>query len=240
MPMSKPDKIPRHVAIIMDGNRRWAKKRGLPEVDGHRQGVKVIKPIIRRAFDCGVEVITFWAFATKNFKRDKKFLKDIMEVFRETLDRRQWFEEIKDAGGKINIIGDPKRFPKDILKKVDQYLTEMQPKNPKGLVNFGLEYEGRDEIVRAIKKMYAQIESGEFKIKDLTIDTFVQFLDTAGMPDPDLMIRPGGELRLSGYLLWQVCDAELYFTDVLWPDFTVEEFDKALEEYSRRNRRFGR
>ena len=238
--MDNQVKTPRHVALIMDGNRRWARARNLPDVDGHRQGVKMIKPLIKRAFEFGIESITFWAFATKNFKRDKDFISGIMTVFRETLDRREWFEEIRDAGGKLNIIGNPKRFPKDIIKKMNQYLADCQPDKPKGIVNFGLEYEGRDEIIRAIRKMYDQIQKRKFNIKDLDLNTFEQYLDTAGQPDPDLMIRTGGELRLSGYLLWQIADTELNFTNVLWPDFTVEEFDKALEEYAQRNRRFGK
>lgn len=238
--MNSTKNIPKHVAIIMDGNRRWARERGLREIEGHRQGVKVIKPIVKRAIDLGIESITFWAFSTKNFKRDKNFLRDIMNVFRETLSNKKWFDEIKEYGGRLNIIGNPKRFPGDIMKRLNSYLKNSQPEIEKAVVNFGLEYEGRDEIIRAIKKMYQQIEKGTFNIKDLSVDNFSQFLDTAGQPDPDLMIRTGGNERISGYLLWQIDDTELYFTDVYWPDFTVEKFDKALTEYADRERRFGK
>lgn len=238
--MDKNNQIPKHVAIIMDGNRRWAKSRGLAEVEGHRQGVSVIKPIIKKAIDLGVEVITFWAFATKNFERDKSFLKDIMQVFRETLDKKDWFEEIKQAGGRINVIGQPKRFPTDIIKKLNNYLQQSQPEQEKIIVNFALEYEGRDEIIRGIKKMLKKIKAGNFSEKQLNIESFAQFLDTAGQPDPDLIIRTSGEKRLSGYLLWQMADAELFFTSKLWPDFDVSQFELAIEEYLNRERRFGR
>jgi undecaprenyl diphosphate synthase len=231
----------------MDGNRRWARKRGLDEVEGHRQGVKAIKPLVKRAIDLGIKVVTFWAFATKNFDRDKSFLRDIMSVFRETLERKSWFEEIKDYGGRLNIIGNPRRFPKDILTNLNRYLRESQPVEEKAVVNFGLEYEGRDEIVRGIKRVFEQIQNSHqkdgqtgFRVQDLTVNNFGQFLDTAGQPDPDLMIRTSGEYRTSGYLIWQAADAELYFTETLWPDFTVEEFNKILEEYGRRERRFGK
>jgi undecaprenyl diphosphate synthase len=233
-------KIPRHVALIMDGNRRWARQRGWKEVEGHRQGVKVLKPLIQRGLDLGIEVMTFWAFSTKNFKRDVGFLSDIMTVFREALDNKKWFEEIKEAGGQINIIGDPKKFPQDILKKLQEYLGKSQPEKTKMIVNFALEYEGRDEIVRAIKKAKKAEVEGKLDLGNLTVEQFDNFLDTAGMPDPDLMIRTGGDIRISGYLLWQIADTELYFTETLWPDFTPERLNEALDEYANRERRFGK
>lgn len=235
MHMTTLNKIPKHIAIIMDGNRRWARERGLPDVEGHRQGVQVIKPLIRHAFDLGVEVLTFWAFSTKNFKRDQNFLKDIFDVFRETLDKREWFEEIRQMGGKVNIIGNPTHFPKDILKRVQGYLDEQNNGTTK-YVNFALEYEGRDEILRAIKKLAKEGKN----MADIEFDNIADNLDTAGMPDPDLMIRTGGEIRLSGYLLWQIADSELYFTDTYWPDFTPDKLDEAIQEYSSRDRRFGK
>ncbi len=240
--MDKPNfsKIPRHVAIIMDGNRRWSKQHNLPIIEGHRQGVNVLKPLIKRGLELGIEVMTFWAFSTKNFKRDASFLSDIMTVFREALDNRKWFEEIKEAGGQINIIGDPKKFPQDILKKMQDSLNQSKPEETKMLVNFALEYEGRDEIVRAVKKAKKAESEGKLDLDNLTIEQFSSYLDTAGMPDPDLMIRTGGDIRISGYLLWQIADTELYFTETLWPDFTPEQLDKAVEEYVNRDRRFGK
>lgn len=229
-------KIPKHIAIIMDGNRRWARGKGLSEIEGHRQGVKVIKPVIQRAFDLGVEVVTFWAFSTKNFKRDVGFITNIMQVFRETLDKKEWFDEITEAGGELRIIGNPKSFPEDIRRRVQDYLQSNKPKERKGVVNFALEYEGRDEIMRAIRKAAGAGESME----DMNADTFEKYLDTAGQPDPDLVIRTGGDIRISGYLLWQIADAEFYFTETLWPDFGPQVLDKAIEEYSGRERRLGK
>ncbi len=234
--MTDAKKYPRHVALIMDGNRRWARARGLDEVEGHRAGVEAIKPIIKRAFDLGIEVVTFWAFSTKNFARDKSFLMSIFGVFRETLDRKDWFRDIQEIGGKIQIIGDPKSFPGDIRAKLNQYLENQKPERVRGIVNFALEYEGRDEIVRAIRKLGQE----KVNLEKLTEEKFGLYLDTAGLPDPDLMIRTGGDVRLSGYLLWQVADSELYFVDTLWPDFGVEQFDEALAEYQKRERRFGK
>lgn len=229
-------KIPKHVALIMDGNRRWARQRNLAEVDGHRQGVAVIKPLIQRAFDLGIEVLTFWAFSTKNFRRDPGFIKGIMQVFRETLDKREWFDEITEAGGEIRIIGDPQHFPGDIRKKMEDYLQKNRITEKRGVVNFAIEYEGRHELLRAIRKMADE----KMDLENVTEEMVSSHLDTAGLPDPDLMIRTGGDQRLSGYLLWQVSDAELYFTNTLWPDFTVEKFDEALVDFANRERRFGK
>jgi len=231
-----PRKYPRHVAIIMDGNRRWAKARGLDEVEGHRAGVEVIKPLINRAFELGIEVITFWAFSTKNFERGNGFLSKIFGVFRETLERRDWFSEIQAIGGKIQIIGNPERFPADIKKRLNECLASQKVEKQRGIVNFALEYEGRDEIVRAMRKM----AKNGVDMENVRVEKVGDYLDTAGLPDPDLMIRTGGEVRLSGYLLWQIADSELYFSDVLWPDFDEKQFDLALEEYARRERRFGK
>lgn len=230
------EKIPRHIAIIMDGNRRWAKRKDLGEIEGHRQGVKVTKPVIQKAFDLGVEVVTFWAFSTKNFKRDVSFITNIMQVFRETLDKKEWFDEINDAGGELRIIGNPKSFPEDIRRKVQEYLNTNKPAKKRGVVNFALEYEGRDEIVRAVRKAAAAGEN----MAGMTAELFETYLDTAGQPDPDLVIRTGGDIRISGYLLWQIADAELYFTETLWPDFGPEALVEAIEEYGGRERRLGK
>jgi undecaprenyl diphosphate synthase len=228
-------KIPQHIALILDGNRRWARKKRRPDIEGHRQGVERIKPVVKRCVGLGVEHVTFWAFSTENWKRSKDFITGIMSVFRETLGRRDLFEELIQEGGEIHIFGDLKRFPEDIQQMVREYLSKGKPDSKRIDVNFALNYGGRDEILRAIMK----VMTNGVKPTEVNEELFSSYLDTAGQTDPDFLIRTGGEKRLSGYLTWQSVYAELYFTDVYWPDFTVEEFDKAILDYARRERRFG-
>lgn len=229
--------LPVHVAIIMDGNRRWAKKRGLAAVMGHDKAARdVLEPIVDHAIKLGIKFITFWAFSTENWKRDKMEIRALMNIFREGLVKLG--EKLNEKGVKLNVIGEMSKFPKDIQKKTAHYL-EISRGNKKITVSFALNYGGRDEIVRAIRRLCAKIQNAKFKIQDLNEQTFGQFLDTANLPDPDLIIRTGGELRLSGYFPWQSVYSELYFTSTLWPDFTPVEFDKALEDFEGRERRFG-
>lgn len=228
--------LPKHVALIMDGNRRWARARGVEEAEGHRTGRDGIKPLIKYGMDVGIEVMTFWAFSTKNFKRDAEFLRQLFGVFRETLGLKSWFDEIREAGGEIRIIGDLSGFPADIVQKICGYLESSKIDNPRMIVNFALGYEGRDEIVRAVRKM---VEAGE-DVAAIDEEMMDRYVDTAGLPDPDLLIRTGGDIRVSGYMLWQLADTELYFTETLWPDFNVECLKEALAEYAARERRFGR
>ncbi len=219
-------KIPKHVGIIMDGNRRWAKKRGLTAIAGHAMAVdKVAEDLSERAGELGVEYLTLWAFSTENWDRDKQEVAGIMKLFRKALSSK--IEKFVEQGAKLQMIGDMSRFDEDIqegMKKAE----EASKNNTKITVTFALNYGGRDEILRAVEKSRENGESLENN------------LDTVGMPDPDLIIRTGGEKRLSGFLTWQSVYAELYFTDLLFPDFSPAEFDKALEEYERRQRRFGK
>lgn len=228
-------KIPSHVAIIVDGNRRWSAQKGRPTLEGHRQGVVRIKELIKVAAEKGVRSITFWAFSTENWTRNQKFISDIFSLFRQVLDQRDFFEEMIKSGGQIHILGDISRFPQDIADKINQYLKEPGPQKKIIDVNIALNYGGRDELLRAVRKIVA----GGYKPEEVTVELINQFLDTAGQPDVDLMIRTGGELRTSGYLLWQLNYAEFYFTKTYFPDFDKKEFEKALEEYAQRNRRFG-
>ena len=233
---SKNIKTPAHVAIIMDGNRRWARQNGLKEIEGHKKGVDRIKELVEYAAKTGVKSITFWAFSTENWTRDQSFLKDIFWLFRHVLNnRKDFFDDLTGSGGRIHVLGDIARFPKDIVEKINDYLK--QPGSAKELidVNFALNYGGRDELTRAVKKI---IESGH-PAEEVTGDLISQYLDTSGQPDVDLMIRTGGETRTSGFLLWQLNYSEFYFTKTFFPDFGKEEFEKALEDYSKRNRRFG-
>jgi undecaprenyl diphosphate synthase len=232
-----PSSLPRHVAIIMDGNRRWATSRGLAAVMGHDKAARdVIEPIIDRAIKLGIKFLTFWAFSTENWKRDESEIKALMGLFREGFDRLG--NKLHEKGVRLNIVGEMSRFPKDIQEKSKRYM-ELSRGNTKITVSFALNYGGRDEILRAIRKLIANIQHSTFNIQHLNEETFGQFLDTADMPDPDLIIRTGGDLRLSGYFPWQSVYSELYFTKTLWPEFTPAELDKALNDYSGRERRFG-
>src|SRR3989304_3089304 len=231
-------KTPTHVAIIMDGNRRWAAKRGLGAVEGHRVAAeKTIEPIVERAIELGIKYLTFWAFSTENRNRDKVELSGLFRIFREALKTK--LQRLSEKGVRIRVIGDVSWFPRDIVGKVKDMIS-MTKNNRAITVSFALNYGGRDEILRAVKKLFKEVASGKIKIEKIDEAEFGKHLDTYGIPDPDLIIRTGGELRLSGYLPWQAVYAELYFTRVLFPDFSPKEFAKALVEYSKRDRRFGK
>lgn len=232
------DKLPQHVVITLDGNRRWAKKQGLPALAGHKRVVeKVIEPLIERAGTLGIPYITFWAWSTENWNRGKMEVAGIMRLFR--MAQKVYSQRLIAKGARLKVIGDIGAFPKDIQEGMREDM-ERSKHNTKITVTFALNYGGRDEIVRALNALReSRIKNHESWENLITEAEFERYLDTAGMPDPDLMIRPGGERRLSGLLPWQSVYAELYFTDVLMPDFTVAEFDKALLDYQRRERRFG-
>ncbi len=229
---------PKHVAIIMDGNRRWAAKRGLGPIDGHRiASEKTIKPIVEHAIKRGIKYLTFWAFSTENKKRDKTELTGLFQVFRDALKTN--IKDLSEMGVKINIVGDITWFPKDIARAAVDFSAETSSNN-KITVSFALNYGGREEILRAISRLLDKIQTHQRSVETpITEEEFSNLLDTAGMPDPDLIIRTGGNMRLSGYFPWQAVYAELYFTKTLWPDFTPREFDKALLDFDKRTRRFG-
>ena len=235
--MSKPQKssLPTHIAIIMDGNRRWARKQGLSVLRGHEYASNnAIEPLVVRCIELGIPYLTLWAFSTENWQRDRAEVEGLMKIFRSGLPRNG--ERLMKKGVKLNAIGELTKFPKDIQEGMDEW-KERTKNNTAITVTFALNYGGRDEILRAVRKL---VTDHQFtKPADITEKMFAQYLDTAGMPDPDFIIRPGGEQRLSGYLPWQAVYAEYYFTDVLMPDFTPAELDKALAEYQRRQRRFG-
>lgn len=227
-------KLPQHVAIIMDGNRRWAKKKGRSAIGGHNYVIdEVIGPIVDRCIELGISHLTLWAFSTENWNRDKIEIEGIMKLFRRALQRK--VEDLYKKGARLKILGELSRFPKDIEKKAKEWI-ETSKNNKKITVAFGLNYGGRDEILRAVKKM---VNSDDFSVNQITEEKFSAFLDTADMPDADLIIRTGGQFRLSGFMPWQSIYSELYFTDVLMPEFNVHEFDKALGDFGKRTRRFG-
>jgi len=228
-------KIPKHIGLILDGNRRWARERDLPEIEGHKKGVEQIRPVVQRCVDHGVEHVTFWAFSTENWQRSDEFVSGIMELFRQTLDRKDLFDELTKNGAEFHILGDLHKFPRDIRMGIKAYLARSRP-NPKKIdVNFALNYGGRDEILRAVREIIrAGVTADE--VDDAMIS---EHLDTAGQADPDMIIRTGGEKRMSGFMAWQGVYAEYLFVDDYWPDFDAAKLDAAIEEFNRRDRRFG-
>lgn len=230
--------IPKHIAIIMDGNRRWARDKGLSAVAGHDfVADRVLEPLVDKAVELGIEYMTFWAFSTENWMRNKREVEGMMRIFRKGLKKSA--KRMHEKGVKIRILGDIDKFPEDITRQSREWV-EMSKNNQRITVSFALNYGGRDEILRAFKKLLNKFSNNQFSISKLTTDSFSQFIDTKGMPDPDMIIRTGGEKRLSGFMLWQCAYSELFFTDTLMPDFKPEDLERAVEEYGRRSRRFGR
>lgn len=227
--------LPKHVAIIMDGNGRWATKHGLPRVYGHREGVKTLKPLVKESARLGIEVLTVYAFSTENWTRPALEVDTLMSLLEEFL--HQETPELKAEGVRIQTIGNIAELPQSAQRALTWARAETAQEN-RMILNLALNYGGRDELVRAVNRWLndANISSRERKLDTSTLE---HYLDTAGLPDPDLLIRSSGELRLSNFLLWQLAYAEIYITDTLWPDFTAEEFNQALVTYQQRARRFG-
>lgn len=226
-------KIPTHVAIIMDGNRRWAKKQGLSAVGGHNYVVdKIIEPIIERCGELGIEYLTLWAFSTENWNREGSEVSGIMQLFKRALMEK--VETFIKKGARLKMIGDISKFNPDLQEGMKRAMKASENNN-KITVTFALNYGGRDEIIRAIKKWEQDEMRGE-----LNQDELAKYLDTSGMPDPDLIIRTGGEQRMSGFMMWQSAYSEYYFTEILMPDLSVEKFDEAIEDFQGRQRRFGK
>ncbi len=230
-----PDILPEHIAFIMDGNGRWAKKRALPRKFGHREGAKNFRRIARYCKDIGIKNITFYAFSTENWKRPKDEVDAIIELFREYIvDVRNYIgEEVR-----VLFLGDKSIFDEDLQKKMTD-LEEDTKDNHEMTMLLAINYGGRDEIVHASRLIAQKVVAGEISADDITEEMFGEYLYTKDVPDVDLMIRPSGELRLSNFLIWQSAYAEFYFTDVLWPDFVPEELEKALVSFAGRSRRFG-
>lgn len=231
--------LPQHVGVIMDGNGRWAKKRGLPRTEGHRRGAEVFRAISTYASDIGIPYMTFYAFSTENWKRPEQEIAVIMDLFRDFLheaqDRRA---ENEERGFRFRFIGDLSVLPDDI-RSLAEYMERQNPDNGRTTVNVAVNYGGRSELVRAAREIALHVQAGELSPSDVTEQTIADALYTAGQPDPDLIIRPSGEFRLSNFLTWQSAYSEFWFSDVLWPDFTTDDFNRALEDFAHRNRRFG-
>lgn len=231
--------LPRHIGIIMDGNGRWAKQRNLKRSEGHKQGAKVFKEICEYAREIGIEYLTFYAFSTENWKRPPEEVTAIMNLFRDYLfEAQEREEENKKKGMHIRYIGDRSALPEDIAILMDELEKRSDFKN-KITINLAVNYGGRDEILHAVKEIAKKVESGEIKANDIELKDIDGNLYTAGQPDPDLIIRPSGEYRLSNFLIWQAAYSEFWFSDILWPDFTPADLDKAVIDFAKRNRRFG-
>ncbi len=225
----KKIKLPVHIALIMDGNGRWAKRRFRPRAYGHKTGVQNMFKVCGHAFELGVRIVTVYALSTENLKRPKEELDELFELFRTFFGKKR--DKLREAGVKINVVGDITALPPDIQEDILQ-VTEETSQYAKGLLNICINYGARQEIVRAVN---AAVSYGRF----VDEKSFSSLLYTGGIPDPDLIIRTGGELRLSNFLLYQAAYSELYFTGKMWPEFSKRDLERAIENYSARDRRFG-
>ncbi|MCI9180808.1 MAG: isoprenyl transferase [Lachnospiraceae bacterium] len=234
--MNTEERIPRHVALILDGNGRWAKKRGLPRTMGHKEGCKTVEKTVEIAARMGIEYLTVYGFSTENWKRSSEEVGALMQLFRYYMVRL--LKIAKQNNVRVKMIGDRRRFDEDIIEGINR--LERETKENTGLTFvIAVNYGARDEITRAVSRLAADCVQGRVKAEEITEDVLSSYLDTAGMPDPDLLIRTSGEIRLSNYLLWQLAYTEIYVTDCLWPDFNEEELKRAVVQYNKRERRFG-
>lgn len=229
-------RVPEHVAIILDGNGRWAKKRFLPRNMGHAQGSKTVERIIEDAYDMGIKYLTVYAFSTENWKRPKDEVDALMKLLRDYL--KTCIKRANKNNMRVRVIGDVTGLTDDLREKISQ-LEEASKDNTGINFTIALNYGSRDEMIRAMRTMADDLLSGTLKKEGITEEVFAGYLDTKGIPEPDLMIRTSGEQRLSNFMLWQLAYTEFYFTDVLWPDFNKKELKKAVEYYNGRERRFG-
>lgn len=232
----KIPELPLHIALFMDGNGRWAKRRGLPRSAGHRAGAKTIKKLVEDCDRIGLKYMTAYAFSTENWQRSDDEISNIMVLIREFLDYTE--DQFRDSNVRVKFIGLRNRLDEDIQLKMEN--TEKRTAGKTGLTFIvALDYGSRNEITEAVKKIAGKCQSGEMDAKDIDEETIAKNLFTAGIPDPDLIIRSSGEKRMSNYLLWQASYSELWFSNVLWPDFNLKQLLKAVREYNSRNRRFG-
>jgi len=232
-----PEGMPRHVAIIMDGNGRWAEAQRNPRVAGHRAGVETVREVVRVCGELGVKVLTLFAFSSENWRRPQKEVSLLMELFMMALDRE--VKRLHRNNVRMQVVGDTQAFSDKIQKRIQeaQFLTQ----NNTGLVlNIAANYGGKWDICQSVQKLAQQVQQGQLQAEDITPELINQGLTTHGLDEPDLFIRTGGEQRISNFLVWQLAYTELYFSPVLWPDFSRSEFEKALLSFSTRQRRFGR
>lgn len=228
--------MPKHIAIIMDGNGRWAKEKNLPRAMGHKAGVETIREVVKECNRLGIKYLTLYAFSTENWKRPQDEVNSLMKLLIEYLKKE--IEELHKNNVVVNHIGDVSRLPQACQAELLNAYNKT--KNNTGItMNLALNYGGRDEILTAVKKILGEYSKGSIKINDIDEQTFSKFLYTSGMPDPDLIIRPSGEQRVSNFLLWQCAYSEFWYSNINWPDFTMKDLHKAIEDFQKRDRRFG-
>ncbi|MBQ2114981.1 MAG: isoprenyl transferase [Lachnospiraceae bacterium] len=229
--------VPNHVAIILDGNGRWAKAKGLPRTAGHVQGAKTVEDICEIAYNMGINYLTVYAFSTENWSRPNDEVTALMNLLRSYM--KNAIKRAQKNNMCVRVIGDKSKLAPDLIEKIDE--LEAITKNNTGLhFQIAINYGSRDEITRAVRKLSEKVTKGELAPEDITEERIADELDTAGLPDPDLMIRTSGEQRISNFLLWQLAYSEFYYTSVPWPDFNKAELQKAVEAYENRDRRYGR
>ena len=234
--MAEEKSVPQHVAIILDGNGRWAKSKGMPRNYGHVQGAKTVEVICEEAYRMGIQYLTVYAFSTENWNRPADEVDALMGLLRNYM--KTCLKTAAKNNMCVRVIGEKSRLDEDIRKRIDE--LENATKDNTGLhFQIAINYGGRDEIVRAVRKLAAQVKAGEIAPEVITEQYFDDALDTAGIPEPDLLIRTCNEQRISNFLLWQLAYTEFYFTPVAWPDFSKEELEKAVEAYNKRDRRYG-
>ncbi len=226
-----------HIAVIMDGNGRWATKRGLPRTAGHKKGAEVVVQIAKAAKEFGVKYLTLYAFSTENWKRSPEEIGALMQLLRQYLDKN--FKELEQNDVKIRFIGERYMLDADIVEKMER-LEQNTAENKSLVLQIALSYGSRQEILNTAKEIAERVKDGDMQPQDIDEQTFSAMLYTGGVPDPDLLIRTSGEQRISNYLLWQIAYSELFFTKTLWPDFAKEEFKSIIENYQTRERRYGK
>ena len=229
-------KIPQHIAIILDGNGRWAKAKGMPRNYGHTAGARNVETVCQAAHDLGVKYVTMYAFSTENWNRPEGEVEALMKLLESYL--KNCIKTADKNNMRVRVIGDTTRLSERFQERIRE-LEAASAKNDGLNLQIAINYGSRDEMTRAMRRMSEDVAAGKRKPEEITVSVFEEYLDTAGIPDPDLLIRTSGELRLSNFLLWQLAYSEFYFTDVPWPDFHKEELERAIEAYNKRDRRFG-
>jgi len=234
--LKKHGDIPVHIAIIMDGNGRWARRRGLPRAAGHKQGVETVREIVKACIEVGVKYLTLYTFSTENWKRPKDEVSTLMRLIVKSLHKET--KELHSNNIRLSTIGNISSLP-DIVQKELSDAVQVTSANNKMVLNLALSYSGRWEIIEAVRKIAEKVESGKMSINDIDESAFSKHLTTSEFPDPDLVIRSGGEFRISNFLLWQIAYSEVFITDVLWPEFSKKYLFEAISDFQKRERRFG-
>jgi len=230
------EKLPHHVAIIMDGNGRWAKNHSLRRIMGHQKGMEAVRDVVKLCRQLEIRVLTLYAFSTENWRRPKTEIRALMGLLKRYI--KSEINSLHKNDIRLNPIGDIEKLPVDVLELI-KTAAEKTKNNQSMVLNVALSYSGRDEILHAVRKIAVEVKTGKLELTEINKEFFSGYLYTAGLPDPDLLIRTSGELRVSNFLLWQIAYTEIYVTDALWPDFRKEDLYKALIDYQQRKRRFG-